>query len=121
MTARPLSLIVEDHAPTRRAMARLLGQIGWDVVAAGTIAEGIAALDRHPVILILDLMLPDGDGEEILRRVREAGLPTRIAITTATGDSDRLDAVRRLGPVDLLPKPVSFDEVCRICDPALTA
>jgi DNA-binding response OmpR family regulator len=109
-------VIVEDHEATRRAMSRLLASEGWQVRSAGTVAEGLDLLTPEPDCLILDLMLPDGDGESILRRVREAGLQTRVAVTTGEGDEARLEAVRRLRPDALLRKPVDFGEVCRTCE-----
>lgn len=119
-TQRHVLLLVEDHEATRRLMARLLSLNGWEVRTAATIAEGLAQLDPEPDCVLLDLMLPDGDGETVLRRVREAHPRTRVAVATATGDEARLEVVRRLGPDALLRKPLDFGEVCRACEvPAL--
>src|SRR4051812_29090418 len=113
---RHVLLIVEDHDATRRALARLMSLNGWDVRTASTIAEGLALLTTGPDVVILDLMLPDGDGETVLRRVREAKLPTRVAVTTGEGNEARLEAVRRLGADALLRKPIALDELCRVCE-----
>lgn len=111
-------LLVEDHDATRRTLARLLGLKGWDVRTAATIAQGLAQLDSGPECVVLDLMLPDGDGEEILRHVREAGLPIRVAVTTAAGDEARLRDALALGADALIRKPIDFEALCRACDPA---
>jgi DNA-binding NarL/FixJ family response regulator len=110
-------LIVEDHEVTRTTLARLLRLHldGWEVLTAATIAEGLALVESEPSCVILDLMLPDGDGEIVLRRVREARLRTRVAVTTGTGDEARLEAVRRLGPEALLRKPVDPREIYEVC------
>lgn len=107
--------IVEDHDSTRWLLAKLLERKGWEVQTAATIAEGFALLEPRPDCLILDLMLPDGDGEVILRHVREHDLGTRVVVTTGTGDEDRLEAVRGLRPDAVLRKPIDLDEVCRAC------
>lgn len=114
-------LIVEDHDVTRTTLAKLLKlhlDEGWQVLTAATIAEGLALVESEPDCLILDLMLPDGDGETVLRRVREAKLRTRVAVTTGTGDEARLESVRRLGPEVLLRKPVDPRQICQVCTAA---
>ena len=108
-------LVVEDDRLSRRVLSRLLTARGWQVAEAGTLAEGIEALDPPPSCLILDLMLPDGDGVELLRHVRAAGLTTRVVIATGVADEARLEAVNGLGPDSLHLKPVDFRAVCRDC------
>ena len=110
-------LLVEDHPATRHILARLLRLNGYEVRTAATVSEGLGSLHPEPDCLILDLMLPDGDGEVLLRRVREGGLRTRVVVTTATGDEARLERVRRLGPAALLRKPIDVGEVCQACGP----
>src|SRR5262245_23527370 len=90
-------LIVEDHEPTRRALSRLLAHRGWQVEIAATVAEGIEALGGEPECVILDLMLPDGDGEAVLQQVRERGMPTRVVVASGVGDASRLEAAGRMG------------------------
>lgn len=109
-------LLVEDHDTTRRVLARLLSLNGWEVQTASTIAEGLALLDSGPDCVIVDLMLPDGEGEMVLRRVRDGRLRTRVVVTTATADEARLERVRRLGADAILRKPIDVDEVCRLCE-----
>ena len=72
MEARRI-LIIEDHEPTRHALRSLLMRRGHDIIEAGTIAEGLASLDRHPLpdCVVLDMDLPDGGGETVLRAIRE--------------------------------------------------
>ena len=106
-------LIVEDHEPTRSVLRALFVRKGWEVVAVGTVADGIANLDPPPAFIILDLDLPDGRGEAVLRRVREERLPTRVAICTATADYDRWISVARLHPEVQLQKPIRLDELCQ--------
>jgi DNA-binding response OmpR family regulator len=111
-------LIVEDHAMTRNALRGLFARQGWDVRVAESVAKGLAALEPPPDCLLLDLMLPDGDGETILRKIRADGLPTRVAVCTGTGDPERLRAVSELRPDALLHKPIDITDLCRACDPS---
>ena len=116
---RPRLLIVEDHAPTRNTLLAILAGKGWDVVAVGTLADGITRLDPPPECIVLDLMLPDGDGETILRWVRQRRLPTRVTVYSATCELVRLNAVLELRPDALLTKPIDLASLCRALESQL--
>jgi CheY-like chemotaxis protein len=111
-------LLVEDHIPTRDVLRRALAHRGWEVSEATTIAEGLARLDldRPFDCVLLDLMLPDGDGEVILRKVRTEGLPTRVVVNTATCDPARLREVSYGRPDAVLEKPYDLEGLCRACE-----
>jgi DNA-binding response OmpR family regulator len=84
------------------------------VEVAGTVAHGIQILnDASPQYLILDLMLPDGDGAKIMHEIRARGLGTTVAITTAISDPDRLKSVRQLDPAVLIRKPIDLVQLLR--------
>ena len=78
-------LIAEDHKPTHSLVRSIFVRKGWRVETAGGVLEGMAALDPPPDCLILDFILPDGDGMDILKRVRSKGLPTRVIVMTELG------------------------------------
>lgn len=107
-------LIIEDHVPTRNVLERLFHRMGWQAVAAGTVAEAMFLLahDPPPNYLLLDLDLPDGPGESVLQRVREDDLPIRVAVCSATGDQVRWNVVESLEPEALLHKPINMAELC---------
>jgi CheY-like chemotaxis protein len=109
-------LVVEDDRVSRRALSRLFAARGWIVAEAATLAEGFEALDPPPSCIVLDLMLPDGDGAELLRHVRATGLPSRVVVATGIEDQRRLQALARLRPDSLIRKPIDFDDLCRDCD-----
>jgi DNA-binding response OmpR family regulator len=109
-------LIVEDHEGMRHALCGLFRRVGWEVVGVGTVADGLAALEPPPECAVVDLHLPDGEGEAIVRRVKEGHLPTCVTVVcTGTDDQARLRAVAALGPDALLCKPVEFEEVLSAC------
>jgi CheY-like chemotaxis protein len=110
-----LLLIVEDDAWTRYALERLLRNRGWLVLTASTLAGGLELLDRRPDWIVVDLRLPDGNGEAILRRVRELGLPSRVIVCTSIMDDERLEGLKSLGPDAVINKPVEAEDIDRIC------
>ncbi len=100
-------LIVEDDPGSRFALKAILQRRGWNVTAVGTLAEGLRELSHAPEAVILDLGLPDGDGETLLRRIHDQHLPTCVAVTTGTQDAERLKHIRQLGADAVLVKPVN--------------
>jgi CheY-like chemotaxis protein len=101
----PSVLLIDDVAKIRDSMRGWLQTKGFPVTTVGTLAEGLAALDRRPDFILLDLMLPDGDGIEVLRRVRAENLPSRVIVITGK-DESLLGPVRALGPEAVLTKPI---------------
>jgi DNA-binding response OmpR family regulator len=110
-------LIVEDHAETAETLRRILAREGWKTSVATTLAGGLASLNVPPDCVILDVLLPDGSGTDLLREVRERELTTRVIVTTAAGDSDDLEALSRFVPDVILFKPYSFKELRRALEP----
>ena len=92
------------------ALRKIFTRKGWDVISAMTVAGGLALLDPPPDCVILDLMLPDGGGEAILRRVRDEKFKTYVAVCTGMIDPARLAVVEGLGPETLMRKPISLVE-----------
>jgi DNA-binding response OmpR family regulator len=112
---RQRMLVVEDDRTTCDLLRAIFAHLGWQVAVASTVAEALSLLDPPPDLLILDLTLPDGDGTDILRHVRTAHLPTRVAVTTGH-DPGLLSAVADLRPDALLQKPIEVADVCRAYD-----
>jgi signal transduction histidine kinase/ActR/RegA family two-component response regulator len=120
---RPLAglaiLIVEDSADDRDWLARTLGAFGALVVAASSVPDAVAALDRdRPDIVISDLRLPGEDGYDLIRRIRShdrtAGRQTpAIAITAYARVEDRTRALDA-GYQMHVPKPVDPDELIAV-------
>ena len=106
-------LLIEDDAPTANALRVLLTMHGCEVAIARSLEQGLDLLGTSLSAIVVDLMLPDGDGVEILARVREAGLPIKVVVTTAVGDPTRLAAVYRLRPESVLRKPIDLGELLR--------
>jgi len=104
-------LMIEDDESLSAMLTEYLAPLGIDLSARATAASGIDALaDDHYDALILDVMLPDGDGFDVCRRVRaDSDIP--ILMLTARGDeTDRIVGLE-LGADDYLPKPFNPREL----------
>ena len=70
-------LVVDDYELTRRLLARTLKREGWNTVEVDGGAQGLIEIERKPpVLIILDLMMPDMDGFEFLQTLRSKSLST---------------------------------------------
>lgn len=108
---RKLLLIVEDDAWTRYALAAIVRRRGWDVLAASTVEGGMALLDEDPDCVILDLGLPDGRGEAVLRKVRDEGRRCGVLVCTLISDSQTHANLMALRPDAVFIKPVDVEEL----------
>jgi two-component system KDP operon response regulator KdpE len=98
-------LLVEDDAEIRRALIRALIDLGHVVSSAATAMAGLQAiLDGRPDCVILDLGLPDTDGEELIRMVRAVS-PVPIVVATARGDEAAMVQILAQGADDYVVKP----------------
>ena len=103
-------LLVEDHLDTLRTFARILRQRGFDVQEATTISEAISS-SRSGDLLLSDIALPDGDGRDLMRQLRERNIPG-IAISGFGSAQDR-EEYRQAGFAEALVKPVDIDDLMR--------
>src|ERR1051326_160393 len=98
-------LVIDDDAELCRLVTRYLTREGFDVTSALRGSEGITrALAEEFSIIMLDVMMPDTDGFEVLRRIRQQSR-TPVLMLTARGDThDRIRGLE-MGADDYLPKP----------------
>jgi DNA-binding response OmpR family regulator len=111
--AKPKLLIVEDDARACTSLATLFGHLGFETACAGSVAEAEQMLRWNPGFVLLDLMLPDGSGKDILEKIRQTHLPIRVAVTTGADDSMLLSEVSDLQPDAMYRKPLDLDKVSR--------
>lgn len=107
-------LLVEDHASTREALATLLAAEGASVTEAPDAGSAIDALEgTNPHVVLLDLMLPDMDGTEVLKAMRERRPPALHGIFVLSGDfaSREPEGFTRLGATVVIAKPVDPDRL----------
>ena len=107
-------LVIDDEAEIRNVVSALLRQAGHDVIDAEYGLSGFAmAQSENPDLILLDLMMPVVDGFEVLRRLREDPLTSRIPviILTAKNDAASERACMNLGAVDYIKKPWGRQEI----------
>ena len=105
----PEILLIDDDRRLADMVGRYLGQAGFAVQHQGTAREGLAALGQQvPGLVLLDLMLPDGDGLDVCRQIRQmtgAAATVPVLMLTARGETtDRIVGLE-IGADDYLPKP----------------
>ena len=111
MSARRRVLVCDDEPQILRALRVVLRDAGFDVVPATTAAEALdAAALQAPDAAILDLVLPDGDGIDVARRLRE-WTQAPIIVLSAVGDEQRKIQALEAGADDYVTKPFSPAEL----------
>ncbi len=108
---RPRILVVDDEPQIVRALKVVLREAGFDASAAETSAEALdAAAVRPPEAAIIDLVLPDGDGIELTRRLREwSEMP--ILVLSAVGEESQKVRALEAGADDYVTKPFGTREL----------
>jgi DNA-binding response OmpR family regulator len=110
-------LIVDDHPQTRFCLGSMFVPLGWEVFMAGSVAESLELLEEgvSPEFLILDLHLPDGGGEAVLRKVREQEWGTCVLVFTGDPDTRRMLHLRQWKPDLVLFKPLDPEVIRNLC------
>ncbi len=108
-------LYIEDDASNRALMERALaGRSGIELVTAQTAADGLSqARERQPSLILLDLNLPDADGEEVLVALQQDQRTRRTPVVVLSADAspDRIARLTEVGACAYLTKPVRFNEL----------
>ena len=104
-------LLVEDEDRIASFVEKGLGTRGFEVHRVVTGGAALGAISDEVDIVVLDLGLPDIDGLEVLRSLREAWPSLPVVILTARGDIDDRVAGLDLGADDYVPKPFAIDEL----------
>ena len=105
-------LVVEDEPNILELLSASLRYAGFEVITAGAGGEAVQAAQRHrPDLIVLDVMLPDMDGFDVVRRLRGGG--ARIPVVFLTARDSTEDKIRglTLGGDDYVTKPFSLEEV----------
>src|SRR5580658_8759564 len=105
-------LVVDDEATILELLSGSLRLAGFEVVTAASGAEAVrAAASSRPDLILLDVMMPDGDGFEALRRIRSGGAEVPVIFLTARDEEpDRVTGFAA-GADDYVTKPFSLNEL----------
>ncbi len=105
-------LVVEDEETILELLSGSLRLAGFEVMTAASGAEALrAAAASRPDLVLLDVMIPDGDGFEVVRRMRSSGPDVPVIFLTARADVRERVAGLALGGDDYVTKPFSLEEV----------
>jgi two-component system, NarL family, response regulator LiaR len=127
-------LIVDDHSVVREGLRSFL-ELQDGIAVAGEAADGaeaVAAVERlRPDVVLMDLVMPNADGVEAMRRLRERGARARVIVLTSFLDDERLLPAIRAGAAGYLLKNAQPQELARairtahageaLIDPAVAA
>ena len=106
-------LLADDHRMLREGLRRSMEAAGFDVIAeAGDGAEAVAIAERlAPDVVLMDVSMPNCDGVEACRQLRELVPDTRVVMLTMHMDQETLSSALRAGAMGYLVKDCTTDEI----------
>ncbi|MFL5003681.1 MAG: response regulator [Xanthobacteraceae bacterium] len=111
MTGRTRVLVVDDEAAILRFLKSAIEANNYEMASAGTVAEATQRIAADPPdIVLLDLALPDGDGKDVIRRVREWSDVPIIVLSARDREIEKIEALD-LGADDFVNKPFGVGEL----------
>jgi UDP-3-O-[3-hydroxymyristoyl] N-acetylglucosamine deacetylase len=115
-------LIIDDEKSILESLSSILEDEGFEVCTARDGKEGLAAFDREkPRIVLLDVWMPEMDGLEVLKQVRERDPEAAVIVISGHGTiSTAVEAVK-MGAIDYLEKPLSIDKILEVISRGLAA
>ncbi len=112
MTAQARLLVVDDEPSLQDIVATSMRFLGYEVTVAASGREAVrSAVETHPDLIILDVMLPDFDGLEVMKRVRSAGVDAGVVFLSARDTPADKIAGLTAGGDDYVTKPFGLEEL----------
>ncbi|NTW04431.1 MAG: response regulator [Oscillochloris sp.] len=103
-------LLIEDDVVLQLSLSAMLRREGYTLLLARSVAEARIQLDReHPIVVLLDLGLPDGSGFDVLQQLKQSSENPMVIVTTASDTLNTAINALRLGAFDYLTKPINND------------
>jgi DNA-binding NtrC family response regulator len=113
-------LVIDDQPLILKSLHKALEEEGLQVLTATRLHEGLALFHRErPLIVVLDMKLPDGNGLDVLPQLLETDPAVRVIMVTAYGDMDSAIRAMKLGAQDFLRKPYELAELLHAVRSAL--
>ena len=112
MNGAPIKvLVIDDEPPIRKLLRTGLSTQGYGIIEASNGKTALEQLAEHPALIILDLGLPDIQGHELLRRIRERDDSVPVVVLSGRGDEAGKVQALDLGADDFVTKPFGMDEL----------
>jgi len=115
------ALVVDDDTHIQLVLRRVLEELRFEVETASQGKEALKKIRRHPYhMVLLDLNLPVMNGLEVLRRLQQEQIPTRVVVITAYGTIERSVEAMQLGAADFVRKPFEPEDIRKVINRTLS-
>lgn len=116
------ALVVDDESSLRTALFRILDRQGFQVVTANAKreAEALITPETHYDLALIDLRLPDGDGLELMTKLRQTHPACQVIILTGHGTIENAVKATQMGAFHFITKPFNMEELVSIVDKAIS-
>ena len=105
-------IIIDDDKTLRGVLGSMISHLGYDTFTAGTLKEGLALMDNHAIdIAFLDIFLPDGNGLQILPKIKQNPSSPEVVIITGAGSIESTEIAIKNGAWSYIHKPFSMKEI----------
>lgn len=104
-------LIIDDESELVSALTERLTLRGYDAYGVTNFAEGLKFLNESPDVVILDIGLPDMDGLEVLKKIKEINPSIQVIMLSGYGDDEKVNKSLNYGAYDYLIKPIDIEEL----------
>lgn len=116
---RPIVLIIDDEAGPRESL-RMILKNRYDVLLADGPTAGLKlAGESHPDVVFCDIKMPEMEGPEVLRRLKQIDPEVEVALITAYAAVDTAQQALRFGAIDYITKPFSVQDIMIVADRAV--
>lgn len=109
-------LLCDDSRAMRMVTGSMLTELGYDVVAEAE--NGVVAVEKYkqhkPMIVLLDLVMPQQDGKEALREILAHDADAKVVILSSLGAQNDIEECLRIGAKSYLQKPIDQDALVRV-------
>ena len=104
-------LVIDDDESIIWVIKKALEPLGYKIISRTRLASGLRAVDDHPHVILLDLILPDGNGLEGLREIRATDPDITVIMITANAQMESTITAMKEGAYDYLEKPFDLEEL----------
>lgn len=104
-------MVVDDEEKVRKLLKDFLEVKGYEVITAGGGEEALEKMKEGPEIVLLDIMMPDLDGREVLGRIKEIAPSTDVIMVTALVEHDVGVETMDRGAFDYVTKPIDLNHL----------